>query len=55
MSFLSSLLHIPFERGERNATYLNNLSPGIAVVHDSQDMLTCILSGRFHPLTPEKA
>ena len=35
MSFLSSLLHISFERGEGNAKHLDNLSPGIIVVHGS--------------------
>jgi hypothetical protein len=54
MPFLSSLLHIPFERGERNPKELDNLGPGIARVHRSQDMLTEILGVRFHQLAPAK-
>jgi hypothetical protein len=36
---ISSLLDVPLDRGERNAKHLDNLSPGIAMVYGSQNML----------------
>ena len=39
---------------ERDAKHLDNLSPGITVVHSSQNTLTYILRVRFHQLAPEK-
>src|SRR6266699_574972 len=54
MPLLSSLLYIPFERGERNTKHLDNFSLRITVIYGSQNTLTYILRVRFHQLTPEK-